>query len=101
MDDADLKAATEICHKEEVIFKAKETDLVETVDILERETSDTQNFEMLNQSLDDEIKLGEKEKDEAAKSKAGFEGVKAGAEDIKEVAGMHHNRMPFSPSVCV
>ena len=72
-----------------------------TVDILERETSDAQNFEMLNQVLDDEIKFGEKEKDEAAKSKAGFEEVKAGAEDIKEVAGMHHNCMPFSPSLCV
>ena len=36
MDEAALKAVTEICHKEEVIFKAKETDLVEIVDILER-----------------------------------------------------------------
>jgi len=201
MDEADLKAATEIRQKEEVIFKAKETDLVETVDILERaigiiekemkggsfaqvaknaknmvevframvsaqsisnlegeklsaliqsnqqdsdeltgapaaavyesqsggildvmndlleksqseldkarntETSDIQNFEMLKQSLEDEIKFGEKEKDEAAKSKAGSEEVKAGAEgdlditskdlaeDIKELAGLHHNCM--------
>jgi len=69
------------------------------------ETSDIQNFEMLKQSLEDEIKFGEKEKDEAAKSKAGSEEVKAGAEgdlditskdlaeDIKELAGLHHNCM--------
>merc|ERR1719482_1643729 len=201
MDEADLKASTEIREKEEADFKAKEKDLVETVDILERaigiiekemkggsfaqvsknannivqvfkslvtaqsistlegekltaliqatqqesdeeggapdpavyenqsggimdvmndlleksqgeldkarntETANIQNFEMLKQSLEDEIKFGEKEKDEAAKSKAGSEEVKAGAEgdlditskdlaeDIKELAGLHHNCM--------
>jgi hypothetical protein len=36
MDEADLEAATHIRTKEEADFKAKETDLVETVDILER-----------------------------------------------------------------
>jgi len=35
-DEADLKAATEIRAKEAASFSAKETDLVETVDILER-----------------------------------------------------------------
>ena len=35
-DDADLKAATEIRTKEQAIFEAEETDLVETVDILKR-----------------------------------------------------------------
>merc|ERR550514_1302506 len=69
------------------------------------ETANIQNFEMLKQSLEDEIKFGEKEKDEAAKSKAGSEETKAGAEgdlditskdlaeDIKELAGLHHNCM--------
>merc|ERR1719482_2154310 len=69
------------------------------------ETANIQNFQMLKQSLEDEIKFGEKEKDEAAKSKAGSEEVKAGAEgdlditskdlaeDIKELAGLHHNCM--------
>jgi hypothetical protein len=69
------------------------------------ETSDIQNFEMLKQSLEDEIKFGEKEKGEAAKSKAASEEVEAGAqgdldvtskdlaEDIKELAGLHHNCM--------
>jgi hypothetical protein len=201
MDEADLEAATHIRAKEEADFRAKEKDLVETVDILERaigiiekemkggsfaqvsknahnmvevfksmvtaqsisslegekltaliqatqqdsdeelgapeaavyenqsggimdvmndlleksqgeldkaraaETTNIQNFEMLKQSLEDEIKFGEKEKDEASKSKAGSEEVKAGAEgdlditskdlaeDIKELAGLHHNCM--------
>jgi chromosome segregation ATPase len=69
------------------------------------ETADIQNFQMLKQSLEDEIKFGEKEKDEAAKSKAESEEVKAGAEgdldvtskdlaeDIKELADLHHNCM--------
>merc|ERR1719230_439159 len=69
------------------------------------ETANIQNFQMLKQSLEDEIKFGEKEKDEAAKSKAGSEETKAGAEgdlditskdlaeDVKELAGLHHNCM--------
>merc|ERR1719393_1214183 len=69
------------------------------------ETANIQNFEMLKQSLEDEIKFGEREKDEAAKSKAESEETKAGAEgdlditskdlaeDIKELAGLHHNCM--------
>merc|ERR1719389_1374688 len=201
MDEADLEAATHIRAKEEADFKAKEKDLVETVDILERaigiiekemkggsfaqvsknahnmvevfksmvvaqsisslegekltaliqatqqdsdeeggapdpavcenqsggimdvmndlleksqgeldkarntETANIQNFQMLKQSLEDEIKFGEKEKDEASKSKAESAETKAGAEgdlditskdlaeDIKELAGLHHNCM--------
>merc|ERR1719230_1224643 len=185
MDEADSEAATHIRAKEEADFKAKEKDLVETVDILERaigiiekemkggafaqvsknahnmagekltaliqsnqqdgdeetgapdpavyenqsggimdvmndlleksqaeldkarntETANIQNFQMLKQSLEDEIKFANKEKDEAHKSKAGSEETKAGAEgdldvtskdlaeDIKELAGLHHNCM--------
>merc|ERR1719498_1327747 len=36
LDEADLKAATDIRSKEEADFQAKEKDLVETVDTLER-----------------------------------------------------------------
>jgi hypothetical protein len=69
------------------------------------ETANLQNFQMLKQSLEDEIKFGEKEKDEASKSKAESAETKAGAEgdldvtskdlaeDIKELAGLHHNCM--------
>jgi uncharacterized phage infection (PIP) family protein YhgE len=200
-DEADLKAATEIRTKEEADFRAKEKDLVETVDILERaigiiekemkggafaqvsknahnmvevfksmvaaqsistlegeklsaliqstqqdsdeetgapdpavyenqsggildvmndlleksqgeldkaratETSNIQNFQMLKQSLEDEIKFANKEKDEAHKSKSESEEGKATAEgdldvtskdlaeDIKELADLHHNCM--------
>jgi len=200
-DEADLKAATEIRDKEAVDFSAKEKDLVETIDTLERaigiiekemkggasmmqlkkagsvvqalqamvqaqslssadgqkltallqsahkaeeddsgapdpaafqnqsggvldvlndllekaqaelddarkaETASIQNFEMLKQSLTDEVKFANKEKDEAKKSKSGSaEGKataegdldvtsKALAEDIKELQGLHHNCM--------
>jgi len=200
-DEADLKAATEIRNKEQATFQAEETDLVETVDILERaigiiekemnggasmmqlkkagtvtevlgwmvqaqslsgadahkltalvqssqssddedsgapdpaafenqsggivdtmnslleksqeqldstratETANVQNFEMLKQSLTDEIKFANKEKDEAAKSKAASEEAKATAEgdldvtskglaeDTKALAELHHNCM--------
>jgi len=200
-DEADLKAATEIRNKEQATFAAEETDLVETVDILERaigiiekemnggasmmqlkkagtvtevlgwmvqaqslsgadahkltalvqssqssddedsgapdpaafenqsggiidtmnglleksqeqldstratETANVQNFEMLKQSLTDEIKFANKEKDEAAKAKAASEEAKATAEgdldvtskglaeDTKALAELHHNCM--------
>jgi len=200
-DEADLKAATEIRNKEQATFQAEETDLVETVDILERaigiiekemnggasmmqlkkagtvtevlgwmvqaqslsgadahkltalvqssqssddedsgapdpaafenqsggiidtmnglleksqeqldstratETANVQNFEMLKQSLTDEIKFANKEKDEAAKAKAASEEAKATAEgdldvtskglaeDTKALAELHHNCM--------
>lgn len=204
MDEADLKAATEIRDKEAAEFAAKEKDLVETVDTLERavgiiekemkkggaalaqfqkgagvvqalkamvdaqslstadgaklsaliqnsqssddeeslsgapdpaayenqsggildvlndlmekaqgeldktraqETSNIQNFEMLKQSLEDEIKFANKEKSEAHQSKTGSEEGKATAEgdldvttkalneDIKDLSGLHHNCM--------
>jgi len=198
-DDADLKAATEIRDKEAADFAAKEKDLVETIDTLERaigiiekemkggasmmqlkeagsvvqalqamvqaqglssadgqkltaliqstnededsgapdpavyenqsggildvlndllekaqgelddarnkETSDMQNFQMLKQSLTDEIKFANKEMDEAKKSKSESAEGKATAEgdldvaskdlaeDIKELQGLHHNCM--------
>jgi len=200
-DEADLKAATEIRNKEQATFQAEETDLVETVDILERaigiiekemnggasmmqlkkagtvtevlgwmvqaqslsgadahkltalvqssqssddedsgapdpaafenqsggiidtmnglleksqeqldstratETANVQNFEMLKQSLTDEIKFANKEKGEAEKSKAASEEAKATAEgdldvtskglaeDTKALAELHHNCM--------
>jgi len=200
-DEADLKSATEIRNKEQATFQAEETDLVETVDILERaigiiekemnggasmmqlkkagtvtevlgwmvqaqslsgadahkltalvqssqssdeedsgapdpaafenqsggiidtmnglleksqeqldstratETANVQNFEMLKQSLTDEIKFANKEKDEAAKAKAASEEAKATAEgdldvtskglaeDTKALAELHHNCM--------
>jgi len=199
IDEADLKAATEIRNKEQATFEAEEKDLVETVDILERaigiiekemnggasmmqlkkagtitevlgwmvqaqslsgsdahkltaliqssnddeadgapdpaayenqsggiidtmndlleksqtqldstratETANVQNFEMLKQSLTDEIKFANKEMDEAKKSKAESEEGKATAEgdlevtskalseDVKALADLHHNCM--------
>jgi len=74
-------------------------------DARKAETASIQNFEMLKQSLTDEIKFADKEKEEAKKSKsesaegkATAEGdldvtSKALAEDIKELQGLHHNCM--------
>merc|ERR1719326_1072842 len=45
-----------------------------------KEEADIQNFEMLSQSLSDEIKFATKEKDQAAKSKSESEEGKATAE---------------------
>jgi len=201
VDEADLKAATEIRDKEQATFQAEEKDLVETVDILERaigiiekemnggaamvqlkkagtvaevlgmmvqaeslssadahkltalvqtvqrsddddsgapdpaayesqsggvidtmndllekaqtqldttratEQKNVQNFEMLKQSLTDQIKNANKEMDEAKTSKAASEEAKATAEgdlevtgkslaeDVKALAELHHNCM--------
>jgi len=69
------------------------------------ETANVQNFEMLKQSLTDEIKFANKEMDEAKKSKAESEEGKATAEgdlevtskslseDVKALADLHHNCM--------
>jgi len=69
------------------------------------ETANLQNFEMLKQSLTDEIKFANKEMDEAKKSKAESEEKKATAEgdlevtskglseDVKALAELHHNCM--------
>jgi len=69
------------------------------------ETANVQNFEMLKQSLTDEIKFANKEMDEAKKSKAESEEAKATAEgdldvtskalaeDVKALADLHHNCM--------
>jgi len=69
------------------------------------ETANIQNFEMLKQSLTDEIKFANKEMDEAKKSKAESEEGKATAEgdlevtskslseDVKALADLHHNCM--------
>merc|ERR1719443_135015 len=69
------------------------------------ETANVQNFEMLKQSLTDEIKFANKEMDEAKKSKAASEESKATAEgdldvtskalaeDVKALADLHHNCM--------
>merc|ERR1719399_1172292 len=69
------------------------------------ETTDINNYQMLKQSLTDEIKFANKEKDEAHKSKSESAEAKATAEgdldvtskdlagDIKELAGLHHNCM--------
>jgi len=69
------------------------------------ETANVQNFEMLKQSLTDEIKFANKEMDEAKKSKAESEETKATAEgdldvtskglseDVKALAELHHNCM--------
>jgi len=69
------------------------------------ETANVQNFEMLKQSLTDEIKFANKEMDEAKKSKAESEEAKATAEgdldvtskglaeDVKALAELHHNCM--------
>lgn len=201
VDEADLKAATEIRDKEQATFSAEEKDLVETVDILERaigiiekemnggaamvqlkkastvaqvlgmmvqaeslssadahkltalvqtvqrsddddsgapdpaayesqsggvidtmndllekaqtqldttratEQKNVQNYEMLKQSLTDQIKNANKEMDEAKTSKAASEEAKATAEgdlevtgkslaeDLKALAELHHNCM--------
>jgi len=69
------------------------------------ETANLQNYEMLKQSLTDEIKFANKEMDEAKKSKAASEEAKATAEgdldvtskslgeDVKALADLHHNCM--------
>jgi len=69
------------------------------------ETANVQNFEMLKQSLTDQIKFANKEMDEAKKSKAASEEAKATAEgdldvtskalaeDQKALADLHHNCM--------
>merc|ERR1719375_775471 len=69
------------------------------------ETANVQNFEMLKQSLTDEIKFANKEMDEAKKSKSASEESKATAEgdldvtskdlaeDVKALAELHHNCM--------
>merc|ERR1719443_1392359 len=69
------------------------------------ETANVQNFEMLKQSLTDEIKFANKEMDEAKKSKSASEESKATAEgdldvsskalaeDVKALADLHHNCM--------
>jgi chromosome segregation ATPase len=68
-----------------------------------QEKADIQNFEMLKQSLEDEIKFANKEKSEAATSKTESQEGKATAEgdlnvtqkaldeDIKDLSGLHHN----------
>ena len=69
------------------------------------ETANIQNFEMLKQSLTDEIKFANKEMDEAKKSKSESDEKKATAEgdldvtskslseDVKALAELHHNCM--------
>merc|ERR1740138_899138 len=69
------------------------------------ETANVQNYEMIKQSLTDEIKFANKELDEAKKSKAASEESKATAEgdldvtskalaeDTKALADLHHNCM--------
>jgi len=71
----------------------------------QQETSDIQNFEMLRNSLEDEIKFANKEKSEAATSKTESQEGKATAEgdldvttkalneDTKDLGGLHHNCM--------
>jgi chromosome segregation ATPase len=70
-----------------------------------KEKTDLQNFEMLKQSLVDEIKFANKEMDEAKKSKSASEESKATAEgdlevttedlnnDIKALNALHHDCM--------
>lgn len=70
-----------------------------------KENTDMQNFQMLKQSLTDEIKFANKEMDEAKKSKSESTEGKATAdgdlnvaskdvaEDVKELQGLHHNCM--------
>merc|ERR1719183_1212569 len=70
-----------------------------------KEEADVQNFEMLAQSLNDEIKFANKEKDQAKKSKAAAQEGKATAEgdlqvtqkdldeDLKTLGGLHHDCM--------
>merc|ERR1719326_2387386 len=74
-------------------------------DARKTETTDINNYQMLKQSLTDEIKFATKEKGEAAKSKSESAEAKATAEgdlsvtskdlaaDIEELAGLHHNCM--------
>jgi len=69
------------------------------------ETSDVQNFEMLKQSLEDEIKFANKEMDEAKKAKAASAESKATAEgdldvtqkslneDLSALGKLHHDCM--------
>jgi len=69
------------------------------------ETANLQNYEMLKQSLTDEIKFANKEMDEAKKSKAASEEAKATAEgdldvtskalaeDVKALSDLHHSCM--------
>jgi len=69
------------------------------------ETTDIQNFEMLRQSLEDEIKFANKEMDEAKKAKAASEESKASAtgdlevtqkalnEDLSALGKLHHDCM--------
>merc|ERR1719276_384872 len=70
-----------------------------------KEEADVQNFEMLQQSLTDEIKFANKEMDQAKKSKSESEEGKATAEgdlsvtkkdlaeDLKVLGGLHHDCM--------
>jgi chromosome segregation ATPase len=70
-----------------------------------KEEADIQNFEMLQQSLTDEIKFANKEMDSAKKSKSESEEGKATAEgdlsvttkdldeDLKTLGGLHHDCM--------
>jgi len=70
-----------------------------------KENTDMQNFQMLKQSLTDEVKFANKEMDEAKKSKSESTEGKATAdgdlnvaskdmaEDVKELQGLHHNCM--------
>merc|ERR1719446_316918 len=70
-----------------------------------KEEAEIQNFEMLSQSLSDEIKFATKEKDQAAKSKSESEEGKATAEgdlsvtkkdlaeDLTTLGGLHHDCM--------
>jgi len=98
-------------------YKSQSGGIIDTMnDLLEKsqtqldstratETANLQNFEMLKQSLTDEIKFANKEMDEAKKSKAASEEVKATAEgdldvtskglaeDVKALAALHHNCM--------
>jgi len=74
-------------------------------DARKTETTDINNYQLLKQSLTDEIAFGNKEKDEAAKSKSESAEAKATAEgdlsvtskdlagDVKDLAGLHHNCM--------
>jgi len=71
----------------------------------QKEKSDIQNFEMLKQSLTDEIKFGNKEMGEAQKSKSESEEAKATAtgdlqvttndlnNDLSELSQLHHECM--------
>jgi len=70
-----------------------------------KENTDMQNFQMLKQSLTDEVKFANKEMDEAKKSKSESTEGKATAdgdlnvaskdmaEEVKELQGLHHNCM--------